>query len=131
MALERRSFPAPPRSVPGECLRHPRRVAPSPSKALPQGALLLVLITLSCGGGLTDPCHCTPSAPVSDDYRHLQKHVPLPSGTPQEISINTLLGWAQDPTVPSNQPRTGRELQLFRIAKAYVQSAGLMSNDCA
>jgi len=28
------------------------------------------------------------------------------------------------------EPRTGRELQLFHIAQAYVQSATLMHNDC-
>lgn len=119
-----------PNAVPGECLRHPRCVAPSPSKALLQGAVLLVLITLSCGGSLSDPCNCTPSAPISDDYRHLQKHVALPGGTPQQISVDTILGWAQDQNLPFDQPRTGRELQLFYIAKAYLQSAGLMHNDC-
>lgn len=105
-------------------------MAPSSSKTLLQGALVLLLITLSCGGSLIDPCNCTPSAPASDDYRHAQKHVPLPSATPQEITVNTILSWAQDPNLPSDQPRTGRERQLFHIAKAYLQSAGLMHNDC-
>jgi hypothetical protein len=119
-----------PNAIPGQCLRHRTCVAPSPSKALLQGALLLVLITVSCGGSLSDPCNCTPTAPVADDYRHLQKHVALPSGTPQEINVNTILSWAQDRNLPFEQPRTGRELQLFHINKAYLQSAGLMHGDC-
>jgi hypothetical protein len=60
----------------------------------------------------------------------LQKHVALPSGTPQEINVNTILSWAQDRNLPFEQPRTGRELQLFHINKAYLQSAGLMHGDC-
>jgi hypothetical protein len=67
---------------------------------------------------------------VRDDYRHFQKHIPLPSGSSQEINVNSMLGWAQDTDLPANQPRTGRELQLFHIARAYLQSAGLMHNDC-
>lgn len=96
-----------------------------------QSILLFVVITLSCGtSSHSDICNCTPSAPDSSDYRHAEKHIPLPSITPQEITVNTILGWPQDTDLPTTQPRTGRELQLFHIAQAYLQSANIMGNDC-
>ncbi len=96
-----------------------------------QAVLLLVLVTISCGvTRSSDICNCTPSEPASVDYRHAEKHIPLPSSTPQEIKVSTILSWPQDASLPSDQPRTGRELQLFHVAQAYLQSAGLMANDC-
>jgi len=94
-----------------------------------QAAALLILITLSCGGS-GDICNCTPSVSTSQDYRHQEKHIPLPTMAPSEINVNTILAWPQDAAVPSTQPRTGRELQLFHIAQAYLQSARVMANDC-
>lgn len=96
-----------------------------------ESTLLFVLITLSCGTiSHGDICHCTPSAPDSADYRHAEKHIPLPNIAPQEISVNTILSWPQDKNLPTDQPRTGRELQLFHIAQAYLQSTNVMGNDC-
>ena len=78
-----------------------------------------------------DLCDCTPTSPASDDSRHDQKHVPLPNGTPQEITIATMLGWPVDPNLfPSNAPRQGRELQLFHLSTAYLQRVKLESFDC-
>jgi hypothetical protein len=96
-------------------------------------ALLFAFISMSCGSSshsVNDICHCMPSAPDSADYRHAEKHIPLPSITPQEITVNTILGWPQDTNLPTDQPRTGRELQLFHIAQAYLQSTNVMRNDC-
>ena len=96
-----------------------------------ESALAMVLLTLSCGdSSLINSCNCIPSEPASTDYRHAEKHISLPSITPQEITVDTMLGWPQNTDLPSNQPRTGRELQLFHIAQAYLQRAGVMANDC-
>lgn len=96
-----------------------------------ESILLFVLITLSCGtSSHGDICHCTPSAPDSADYRHAEKHIPLPNIAAQEITVNTILGWPQDTDLPTSQPRTGRELQLFHIAQAYLQSTSIKGNDC-
>jgi hypothetical protein len=41
-----------------------------------------------------------------------------------------MLGWQQGPDPPANAPRTGRETQVFYIAKAYLQLAHEQSVDC-
>jgi Putative transposase len=65
--------------------------------------LLLTFISQSCGvfNKALNPniCNCLPLEPDVLDYRHAAKHVPLPSGTPQEIDVNTILGWAQTPLI--------------------------------
>ncbi len=101
-------------------------------------AALFALFALSCGGGSspnananTDPiCDCTPSEPASNDYRHDAKHVPLPGNTGTAITVATMLGWPVGANPGSDAPRTGRELQMFSIAKAYAQSAGVVGVDC-
>ena len=77
---------------------------------------------------ITDPCNCTPGDPY--EFRRVAKHVPLPGGTPMEISVATMLGWPQNTPVQDDTPRTGRELQLFHIAKAFVQSVWVNPGDC-
>ncbi len=120
------------------------------------GALLLLLIALSCGGGSKSTnssgtpspgsdvppgsggnpvssqqiCNCAPSAPASTDYRHNQKHVPLPGATGQEITVSTILGWAIPPNPPADGPRTGLELQMFHIAHAWLHFVWLVGSDC-
>jgi hypothetical protein len=90
---------------------------------------------LSCGGGSKsaplDLCDCSPSAPASADFRHAEKHIPLPNGTPQEISVTDMFGWPVDQSLLTpDAPRAGRELQLFHIATAYLQRVKLESFDC-
>ena len=96
--------------------------------------LLLIMVIQSCGVTnkvlSPDICSCLPLEPDALDYRHAAKHVPLPSGTPQEIDVNTILTWAQTPVLPPDQPRTGRELQLMHIATAYLENASLNTGDC-
>jgi hypothetical protein len=100
------------------------------------GVALFFALTLSCGGvnfGAVQPqdlCKCVPLEPDIADYRHVAKHVPLPNGTPQEITVNTILSWPQDAFVPADAPRTGRELQLFHVAQAFIQNASLNTGDC-
>jgi hypothetical protein len=100
-------------------------------------ATTLVLVVMSCGGGggagggggpIADICNCTPIESV--DYRPDAKHVPLPNIQPQDITVAVMLTWAQTPVPPDNAPRTGRELQMFHIAHAFLRAANLFAGDC-
>lgn len=107
-------------------------LAPRHGRRVMIGTMLFWFLA-SCGGGspdttVLDICDCTPGSPF--DYRHAAKHVPVPSGTPIEITVADMLTWAQTPVPPSDAPRTGRELQLFHIATAYVRSAHVFIGDC-
>lgn len=93
----------------------------------------LAMLLLSCEGGQQHPldvCNCTPSAPDSEDFRHNEKHVPLPNVTAQDITVATMLGWPQTPVPAADAPRTGRELQLFHIGKAFAQRTVEVQSDC-
>lgn len=108
-------------------------------------ALLLVAVTallclgyVHCGAnsqlGVVEPndiCNCLPIEPDIADYRHLAKHVPLPTVTPQEVSVTDILSWDHGlPVLPPDAPRSGRELQLFHVANVYLQNASVNSGDC-
>jgi hypothetical protein len=102
-----------------------------------QALLLLVFVTMSCGTinriinpHVEDLCNCVPAAPDVVDYRHVAKHVPIPSGTPQEIDVNTILTWPSVPALPPDALRFGRELQLVHISLAYLQNASVNPTDC-
>lgn len=92
----------------------------------------LALLLLSCGGHQKplDLCNCMPSGPDSEDFRHNEKHVPLPNGTAQNITVATMLTWPQTPVPTSDAPRSGRELQLFHIGSAFVQRSFEVLSDC-
>src|ERR1700747_20612 len=78
-----------------------------------------------------DVCKCLPIEPDIVDYRHTAKHVPIPVMTPVEVDVKTILTWAQDPIpLPPDQPRTGKELQVFHVAQAFVQEASVNAADC-
>src|SRR5205807_7923312 len=95
--------------------------------------ILMALATWSCSGqdvGFLQPkpedlCKCLPLEPDIADYRHLAKHVPIPNQVPQEVSVDTILTWPQDLFIPPDAPRTGRELQVFHIASAFLQNAAV------
>ena len=106
-------------------------------------ASLALFWVTSCGGGgngtpgspatagsAQDICACTPSAPASSDFRHDQKHIPLPNTPNQDINVATMLSWGTPPNPAANAPRTGRELQMFHIAHAYVWFVWLVGSDC-
>jgi hypothetical protein len=103
-----------------------------------QGVLLFVLLNLSCGSFRdasqaisSQICGCVPLEPDAADYRHAAKHVPVPSGSPQEIDVATILTWPQDSIpLPIDQARTGRELQLVHVALAFLQNASINPGDC-
>lgn len=88
---------------------------------------LLSIFALSCGGGI---CDCHPTAPASKDFRHDDKHVPLPAITPVETSVAQILAWPLGPDPTNTTPRSGRELTLFHIATAFLQNARIVSFDC-
>ncbi len=100
---------------------------------------VLALGYFGCGGntsqlGVVEPqdiCNCLPIEPDIADYRHVAKHVPIPNVTPQEITVEEILSWPQGlPALPPDAPRTGRELQVFHIANAYLQNASVNPGDC-
>lgn len=77
-----------------------------------------------------DLCKCLPIEPDIADFRHTAKHVAIPNIAAQEIGVDSILSWAQDPFVAPAAPRTGRELQVFHIAAAFLQEASVNAADC-
>ena len=100
------------------------------------GVALYFALTLSCGavnfGDLQpqDLCNCLPIEPAIADFRHNEKHVPIPNITPTETTVDTILGWPQDVIVLPDAPRTGRELQVFHVAQAFLQNVSVNGEDC-
>lgn len=100
--------------------------------------ILLALVIVSCSGrdfGFLQPtpkdlCKCLPIELDIADYRHLAKHVPIPNIASQEVSVEIILAWPQDPVIPPDAPRTGREQEVFHIATAYLQNASVNALDC-
>jgi len=100
--------------------------------------ILAASAAVSCNGqdfGFLQPtpqdlCKCLSLEPDIADYRHLAKHVPIPDIAAQEVSVAIVLTWAQDPAIPPDAPRTGRELEVFHIANAFLQNASVNAVDC-
>jgi hypothetical protein len=84
--------------------------------------------TASCGG--SDIWHCAPTASTDQDFRHTEKHVPLPSGTPTATTVAQILAWPLGPDPTNTTARSGRELTLHQISNAFLQSARLITLDC-
>jgi len=76
-----------------------------------------------------DLCKCNP-LDQGIEYRHEEKHVPIPSMTPEEVTIDTIYSWPQNDPSSLDPPRTGVELQVFHVAVAFVQEASINSEDC-
>lgn len=100
--------------------------------------ILVTLATLSCSGqdfGFLQPtpgdlCKCVPLEPDIADYRHAAKHVPISNIVAQEVTVETILTWSQDLFIPPDAPRTGRELEVFHLANAFLQKASVNAVDC-
>lgn len=96
------------------------------------------LLCVACNGGSygviqpnpEDLCKCLPVEPDILDFRHIAKHVPIPNIAAQEIGVDTILSWTQDAFVAPDAPRTGRELQVFHVAAAFLQEASVNAADC-
>ncbi len=56
--------------------------------------------------------------------------MPLPNSAPVETSVAQMLAWPPGPDPTNTTPRTGRELTLYHISKAFLQNARLISFDC-
>jgi hypothetical protein len=105
---------------------------------LSSGVSLLALMAVACNGssyGVLQPtpedlCKCLPIEPDIADYRHVAKHIAIPNIAAQEIGVDTILSWTQDPFTPPDAPRTGRELEVFHVASAFVQEASVNAADC-
>lgn len=110
-------------------------------------AASLLLFAFSCGGGdlpqggsgtylgarnpvNEDICDCTPAEPWSKDFRTKAKHDPMPEAAAREVSVADILAWEVQPQPAPDALRTGREHQLFRIPRAYLQLAYILENDC-
>src|SRR5215467_10288216 len=76
-----------------------------------------------------DLCKCTP-LDQGIEYRHDEKHVPIPNMAPEEITIDTVYSWPENDPGSLDPPRTGVELQVFHIAVAFVQEVSVNSDDC-
>jgi len=100
------------------------------------GVTLIAAFIVSCASinfGEVQPqdlCKCTPLEPDIADFRHDEKHVPIPTITPIEITVDVILGWPQDVIVLPDAPRTGRELQVFHVAQAFLQNVSVNGEDC-
>jgi hypothetical protein len=98
--------------------------------------VLFAGLALSCGGlnvsevQPQDICRCTPLEPDIADYRHAEKHTPIPSIVPIETTIDTIYSWPQTDPGSIDPPRTGNELQVFHIAAAFLQEVHVNSVDC-
>src|SRR5882762_2220236 len=108
-------------------------------KTLVVGCLtLLALLSVGCNGtayGILQPnpedlCKCLPIEPDIADFRHLSNHVPIPNIAAQEIGVDSIRSWTQDAFVDPGAPRTGRELQVFHLATAFLQEASVNAADC-
>jgi hypothetical protein len=99
---------------------------------------LLASVAVSCKGqdfGVLQPtpkdlCQCLPIEPDIADYRHLAKHVAIPNIPAQDITVDIILRWQQDPVIPPDAPRSGRELEVFHVANAFLQNASVNAADC-
>ena len=76
-----------------------------------------------------DLCNCVPFEPDTLDYRHAAKHVAIPNVAPIETDIPMILAWPQDLALPPDAPRSGRELQVFHVAQAFLQNASVNRGD--
>ena len=75
-------------------------------------------------------CACKPTHITPDDWRIEFKNGSLPQTQPTEISVAGMLAWPQGPEPGSRSPRSGRELTLFHVPKAYLQAVFLRKGDC-
>lgn len=82
-------------------------------------------------GGQIEPadlCKCIP-LDQGFEYRHDEKHVPIPAMPPEEVAIETIYSWPQNDPLSLDPPRTGVELQVFHVS-GFVQQASVNSEDC-
>src|SRR5689334_247852 len=114
---------------------------PRPSSL--RGLLLLaMLLSIACNdparpgkrtGKPASPaalCACKPTHITKDDWRIEFKNGSLPKTEPVETTVSTILEWPEGSEPGRRAPRSGKELTLYRIPKAYLQTAFFRSSDC-
>ena len=75
-------------------------------------------------------CACKPTHITKDDWRIEFKNGALPAGEPKDITVSELLAWPEGAEPGPRTPRSARETELFRIGKAYLQTAFIRESDC-
>jgi hypothetical protein len=124
-------LPSAPDDPPEFCILRGVRLGPRTLMHV-QAILLAVFVTISCNSlnHLENICNCLALLPDASDYRHNAKHVPIPSGTPMQITVLDILAWPQTEVLPPDAPRSGRELQLVQVVQAYLINASENPGDC-
>lgn len=102
-------------------------------------AILAASLVASCSGGDFGPlqpapedlCKCLTIEPGIADYRHNAKHATIPNIAAQEVTVEIILSWAPHSPPPApDAPRSGRELEVFHVANAFLQNASVNGADC-
>lgn len=75
-------------------------------------------------------CSCKPTHITKDDWRIEFKNGSLPHGDPTDTTVADILSWPEGPEPGPRTSRSGKELVLWRIPKAYLQTAFIRVSDC-
>lgn len=75
-------------------------------------------------------CACKPTHITKDDWRIEYKNGALPKAEPEDITVGAILAWPPGPDPGPRTARSGNELKMFRIRKAYMQTAFFRRSDC-
>jgi len=75
-------------------------------------------------------CACSPTHITKDDWRIEYKNGPLPQLQPEPTTVAAILAWPEGPEPAARTARSGRELKMYQIGKAFLQTAFLRKSDC-
>jgi hypothetical protein len=100
--------------------------------------ILLALLCAACNRtdyGVLQPnpedlCKCLPIEPGIADFRHLEKHVPIPNIAAQEIGVDTILSWTQDEFVAPTRREPGESFRFSMWRMHFLQVASVNAADC-
>lgn len=105
-------------------------------------SILAALLSIACNdparpgkraGKPTSPanlCVCKPTHITKDDWRIEFKNGSLPGTEPFDTTAAAILQWPQGQEPGARTARSGRELILYRVQKAYLQTVFFRSSDC-
>ncbi len=75
-------------------------------------------------------CDCKPTHITKDDWRIEYKNGSLPHLEPEDTSVAAILGWPEGPEPGPRTRRSGPELKMYRVRRAYMQTVFLRKGDC-
>jgi hypothetical protein len=75
-------------------------------------------------------CDCKPTHITKDDWRIEYKNGSLPHLQPEDTTVGAILAWPEGPEPGPRTPRSGPELKMYRIRRAYMQTIFLRKGDC-